>query len=68
MGAKKPTTSPSSASRHGDATHQQDEEPSGLPLTFWSGGAKGSRTPDLVIANDALYQLSYDPMKFIINE
>ena len=24
-------------------------------------GAKGSRTPDLVIANDALYQLSYDP-------
>jgi hypothetical protein len=25
------------------------------------GGAKGGRTPDLVIANDALYQLSYDP-------
>src|SRR5690606_2740035 len=25
------------------------------------GGAEGSRTPDLVIANDALYQLSYGP-------
>ena len=24
-------------------------------------GAKGNRTPDLVIANDALYQLSYSP-------
>lgn len=29
-------------------------------------GAEGSRTPDLVVANDALYQLSYDPMKPII--
>jgi hypothetical protein len=26
-----------------------------------AGGAEGNRTPDLVIANDALYQLSYDP-------
>lgn len=25
-------------------------------------GAEGSRTPDLVIANDALYQLSYGPL------
>ena len=25
------------------------------------GGAEGSRTPDLFIANEALYQLSYDP-------
>ena len=25
------------------------------------GGAEGDRTPDLVIANDALSQLSYDP-------
>src|SRR5207247_5431162 len=25
------------------------------------GGAEGSRTPDLLIANEALYQLSYDP-------
>ncbi len=26
-----------------------------------NGGAEGNRTPDLVIANDALYQLSYSP-------
>ena len=26
-----------------------------------AGGAEGSRTPDLLIANEALYQLSYDP-------
>ena len=25
------------------------------------GGAEGNRTPDLIIANDALYQLSYGP-------
>jgi hypothetical protein len=25
------------------------------------GGAEGNRTPDLVIANDALSQLSYSP-------
>ena len=29
---------------------------SGIP-----GGAEGSRTPDLLIANETLYQLSYDP-------
>ena len=27
----------------------------------WDGGAEGSRTPDLLIANETLYQLSYDP-------
>jgi hypothetical protein len=27
-----------------------------------NGGAEGSRTPDLFIANEALYQLSYDPI------
>ncbi len=27
-----------------------------------SGGAEGSRTPDLLIANETLYQLSYDPI------
>ena len=27
------------------------------------GGAEGDRTPDLVIANDALSQLSYGPVK-----
>ncbi len=26
-----------------------------------TGGAMGSRTPDLLIANETLYQLSYDP-------
>ncbi len=38
---------------------------SGLPCEArrakQGGGAEGSRTPDLVIANDALYQLSYGP-------
>ncbi|MDB5046835.1 MAG: hypothetical protein JWQ08_2885 [Deinococcus sp.] len=28
---------------------------------FLVGGVEGDRTPDLVIANDALSQLSYDP-------
>ena len=27
-----------------------------------NGGAEGSRTPDLLIANETLYQLSYDPI------
>ena len=30
-------------------------------LTKADGGAEGNRTPDLIIANDALYQLSYSP-------
>lgn len=34
-------------------------------LLFFSG-AKGSRTPDLVDANDALYQLSYSPIAGIV--
>ena len=29
-----------------------------------NGGAEGSRTPDLLIANETLYQLSYDPIQF----
>ncbi len=32
-----------------------------------SGGAAGNRTPDLVIANDALSQLSYSPSTFSHN-
>jgi hypothetical protein len=28
-----------------------------------AGGAEGNRTPDLVIANDALSQLSYGPFR-----
>ncbi len=29
-----------------------------------TGGAEGIRTPDLLIANETLYQLSYDPIQF----
>ncbi len=29
------------------------------------GGAEGNRTPDLIIANDALYQLSYSPASVV---
>ena len=50
--------------------------PPGLPIKLWEsglgaevasprvsfGGAGGIRTPDLVIANDALSQLSYSPL------
>jgi hypothetical protein len=31
-------------------------------VTSRNGGAEGNRTPDLVIANDALSQLSYGPV------
>jgi hypothetical protein len=31
-------------------------------VVFEAGGAEGSRTPDLLIANETLYQLSYDPI------
>lgn len=31
------------------------------------GGAKGIRTPDLLIANEMLYQLSYDPLDRLKN-
>src|ERR1700722_19116822 len=33
-----------------------------LELIGEFGGAEGSRTPDLLIANEALYQLSYGPL------
>jgi hypothetical protein len=29
--------------------------------TIYCGGGKGIRTPDLLIANETLYQLSYTP-------
>ena len=29
----------------------------------WDFGAEGNRTPDLLNAIEALYQLSYDPVK-----
>src|SRR5690606_11785622 len=34
---------------------------SGARLKTYRSGAEESRTPDLIIANDALYQLSYRP-------
>jgi hypothetical protein len=30
-----------------------------------NGGAEGIRTPDLLIANQPLYQLSYDPIHVV---
>lgn len=35
-------------------------------LTKHHGGAEGNRTPDLLIANEALSQLSYSPMALLI--
>ena len=37
----------------------------GSPPALWSkaGGAEGVRTPDLLNAIQALYQLSYDPIE-----
>ena len=29
----------------------------------WNGGAEENRTPDLLIANETLYQLSYSPAR-----
>ena len=39
--------------------------PAGVAKGKVSGGAGGNRTPDLVIANDALSQLSYGPIRFV---
>ena len=36
-------------------------------LNQLDGGAEGSRTPDLLIANETLYQLSYDPIQLTVN-
>ncbi len=35
-----------------------------LQILLNDGGAEGDRTPDLLIANETLYQLSYDPIQF----
>ena len=46
------------------STSQNDSEATGDPsprVRIGIGGAEGDRTPDLCIANAALYQLSYDP-------
>lgn len=31
-------------------------------MSLKNGGAEGNQTPDLFIANEALYQLSYSPI------
>lgn len=36
-----------------------------MSLYFLFGGAMGIRTPDLLNAIEALYQLSYDPKQFL---
>jgi hypothetical protein len=41
-----------------------DRPPSDQSPLLVNGGAEGSRTPDLLIANETLYQLSYDPNHF----
>jgi hypothetical protein len=35
-----------------------------LIAKVWNGGADRNRTCDLLIANETLYQLSYDPIQF----
>ena len=41
---------------------QMDRQQIYLRTDLGGGGAEGSRTPDLLIANETLYQLSYDPV------
>ena len=41
---------------------QMDRRQIYLRTNLGGGGAEGSRTPDLLIANETLYQLSYDPV------
>ena len=41
-----------------------DDAMSSAALRAEDGGAEGNRTPDLLIANETLYQLSYDPIQF----
>ena len=42
------------------ATTHEKRHPEGV---FFGGGAKGTRTPDLCVANASLYQLSYNPTR-----
>jgi hypothetical protein len=45
----------------GSAAPEAQTKP--IPSGFSAGGAEGGRTPDLLIANEALSQLSYGPDK-----
>ena len=51
---------PSDSPLDGTNSSEVDLEPRFMP-TAYRGGAGGIRTPDLIIANDALSQLSYSP-------
>ncbi len=55
----------SDASEH---TDQKQTSPDVRGLCRVRSGAEESRTPDLIIANDALYQLSYRPVAAIRGE
>ena len=47
---------------------EPEAEQSSFAKPTEDGGAEGSRTPDLLIANETLYQLSYDPNQFYTND
>ena len=50
--------------RQGYGGHHPTLETSERRFRAKDGGAEGIRTPDLLIANQPLYQLSYDPSQF----
>src|SRR6266576_3234884 len=54
---------------HRDGSNQDYPLRSSRLMSFRAkdGGVEGSRTPDLLIANETLYQLSYDPIQFYFN-
>ncbi len=47
--------------------HTRGKTDSRVGLNLRDGGAEGVRTPDLLNAIQALYQLSYDPVQSISN-
>src|SRR5882762_624164 len=55
---------------HRDGSNQDYPLRSSRLMSFRAkdGGAEGSRTPDLLIANETLYQLSYDPIHQSVRE
>jgi hypothetical protein len=52
--------------REGYGGHQPALVTSERRFRAKAGGAEGIRTPDLLIANQPLYQLSYDPSQFCV--
>ena len=47
--------------QNSSGTAPQEEQKRPILSVFCAGGAEGGRTPDLLIANEALSQLSYGP-------